>query len=90
MKALRCPFLTRVSVNQITQNARSLLSNHVGSCPVMTRMMSTLEISADQGRKTLPKACTWYLLKHDFYVNIDQFLSFVLYEHSYKSDLYSV
>jgi len=53
MKALRCPFLTRVSVNQITQNARSLLTNHVGSCPVMARMMSTMELASiapDQGK----------------------------------------
>ncbi|XP_052780821.1 5-aminolevulinate synthase, erythroid-specific, mitochondrial-like isoform X1 [Mya arenaria] len=45
MKALRCPFLTRVSVNQISQNARSLLTNHVGSCPIMTRMMSTAQLA---------------------------------------------
>ncbi|KAL4226156.1 5-aminolevulinate synthase [Mactra antiquata] len=44
MKALRCPFLTRVNVNQITQNARSLLTNHVGSCPIMTRMMSSVQL----------------------------------------------
>ena len=44
MKALRCPFLTRVSVNQITQNARSLLTNHVGSCPIMNRMMSSVQL----------------------------------------------
>ncbi|XP_053377709.1 5-aminolevulinate synthase-like isoform X3 [Mercenaria mercenaria] len=44
MKALRCPFLTRVSVNQITQNAKSLLNNHVGSCPIMTRMMTSVQL----------------------------------------------
>lgn len=46
MKALRCPFLTRVSVNQITQNARSLLTNHVGSCPIMTTMLSSVQLDA--------------------------------------------
>lgn len=44
MKALRCPFLTRVSMTQITQNARSLLTNHVGQCPVMTRMISSAQM----------------------------------------------
>ncbi|XP_052279099.1 5-aminolevulinate synthase, erythroid-specific, mitochondrial-like isoform X1 [Dreissena polymorpha] len=45
MKALRCPFLTRVNVNQITQNARSLLNNHVGSCPIMTRIMTSSQLA---------------------------------------------
>ena len=46
MKALRCPFLTRVSMTQISQNARSLLANHVGSCPVMGRAISSAQVAA--------------------------------------------
>ena len=45
MKALRCPFLTRVSMNQISQNAKSLLANHVGSCPVMGRVISSAQVA---------------------------------------------
>ena len=45
MKALKCPFLTRVSMTQISQNARSLLANHVGSCPVMGRVISTAQVA---------------------------------------------
>ncbi|XP_060553913.1 5-aminolevulinate synthase, erythroid-specific, mitochondrial-like isoform X3 [Ruditapes philippinarum] len=56
MKALRCPFLTRVSVNQITQNARSLLTNHVGSCPIMTRMMSSVQLeNVTQSQENKPE-----------------------------------
>ena len=45
MKALRCPFLTRVSMTQISQNAKSLLANHVGSCPVMGRVISSAQVA---------------------------------------------
>lgn len=46
MKALKCPFLTKVSMTQISQNAKSLLANHVGSCPVMGRVISSAQVAA--------------------------------------------
>jgi len=51
MNALRCPFLTRIPIGQVCQQATELLQL-AGTCPVMEHVMKYASVASDGRGKT--------------------------------------